>query len=59
MIPDSIIKIGRGAFWGCRFPENLKSNIISMFGEEVFSPYDLLASLKEEERKMKGKTTAE
>ena len=30
-----------------------------MFGEEVFSPYDLLASLKEEERKMKGKTTAE
>lgn len=59
VIPDSIIKIGRGAFWGCRFPENLKSSIISMFGEEVFSPYDLLASLKEEERKMKGKTTAE
>ena len=36
VIPDSVTNIGNGAFHGCSLPYNLKQELISRFGEEIF-----------------------
>ena len=36
IIPDSVTSIGNGAFHGCSLPYNLKQELISRFGEEIF-----------------------
>ena len=36
VIPDSVTSIGDWAFEGCNFPNNLKQELISCFGEEIF-----------------------
>ena len=36
VIPDSVTSIGDWAFEGCNFPNNLKQELISRFGEEIF-----------------------
>ena len=35
--PFSVTSIGRGAFCGCSFPDNLKQELISRFGDKIFS----------------------
>ena len=37
VIPFSVTSIGRGAFCGCSFPDNLKQELISRFGDKIFS----------------------
>lgn len=36
VIPDSVTSIGIGAFLGCNFPNDLKQELISRFGEKIF-----------------------
>ena len=36
VIPDSVTSIGHHAFWDCNFPDNLKQELISRFGEKIF-----------------------
>ena len=36
VISDSVTNIGNGAFHGCSLPYNLKQELISRFGEEIF-----------------------
>ena len=36
VIPDSVNNIRRGAFYKCNLPYNLKQNLISRFGNELF-----------------------
>ena len=36
VIPDSVTSIGEGAFRDCNFPDNLKQELISRFGDKIF-----------------------
>ena len=36
VIPDSVTSIGHHVFWDCNFPDNLKQELISRFGEKIF-----------------------
>ena len=36
VIPDSVTSIGHHAFWDCNFPNDLKQELISRFGEKIF-----------------------
>ena len=36
VIPDSVTSIGDGAFKDCNFPDNLKHELISRFGDKIF-----------------------
>ena len=36
VIPDSVTSIGNEAFRGCNLPDNLKQELISRFGENIF-----------------------
>ena len=36
VIPSSVTCIGDGAFYGCNFPDNLKQELISRFGDSIF-----------------------
>ena len=36
VIPSSVTSIGKGAFYNCKFPDNLKQELISRFGDKVF-----------------------
>ena len=36
VIPDSVTSIGNEAFRGCNFPNDLKQELISRFGEKIF-----------------------
>ena len=35
VIPDSVTSIGHHVFWDCNFPDNLKQELISRFGEKI------------------------
>ena len=37
IIPSSVTSIGHSAFYGCNFPDNLKQELISRFGDKIFS----------------------
>ena len=37
VIPSSVTSIGKGAFYNCKFPDNLKQELISRFGDKIFS----------------------
>ena len=37
VIPSSVTSIGDGAFYYCSFPNNLKKELISRFGDKIFS----------------------
>ena len=37
VIPSSVTSIGDGAFYYCSFPNNLKKELISRFGDQIFS----------------------
>ena len=37
VIPSSVTSIGDSAFIGCKFPDNLKQELISRFGDKIFS----------------------
>ena len=37
VIPPSVTSIGKGAFCFCNFPDNLKQELISRFGDKIFS----------------------
>ena len=37
VIPSSVTCIGKGAFYKCKFPDNLKLELISRFGDKIFS----------------------
>ena len=37
VIPSSVTSIGKGAFCFCNFPDNLKQELISRFGDKIFS----------------------
>ena len=39
VIPSSVTSIGRGAFRNCNFPNDLKQELISRFGDDIFSLY--------------------
>ena len=40
IIPDSVTSIGKGAFsYNCKFPDNLKQELISRFGYKIFSSW--------------------
>ena len=36
VVPDSVASIGNKAFRGCNLPDNLKQELISRFGENIF-----------------------
>ncbi|MBN2941270.1 MAG: leucine-rich repeat protein, partial [Streptococcus sp.] len=36
VIPSSVTSIGKGAFYNCKFPDNLKQELISRFGDKIF-----------------------
>ena len=36
VIPSSVTSIGDRAFYNCRFPDNLKQELISLFGDKIF-----------------------
>ena len=36
VIPDGVTSIGDGAFKDCNFPDNLKHELISRFGDKIF-----------------------
>ena len=36
-IPSSVTSIGDSAFYNCKFPDNLKQELISRFGDKIFS----------------------
>ena len=36
VIPDSVTSIGNEAFRGCNFPNDIKQELISRFGEKIF-----------------------
>ena len=36
VIPSSVTSIGDSAFYNCKFPDNLKQELISRFGDKVF-----------------------
>ena len=36
VIPSSVTSIGDGAFYGCNFPDNLKQELITRFGNKIF-----------------------
>ena len=36
VIPNSVTYLGNGAFYDCNFPNNLKQELISRFGDEIF-----------------------
>ena len=43
VIPSSVTSIGDSAFYKCKFPDNLKQELISRFGDELFNdPFALL-----------------
>ena len=43
VIPSSVASIGDSAFYKCKFPDNLKQELISRFGDELFNdPFALL-----------------
>ena len=37
VIPSSVTSIGDWAFYDCKFPDNLKQELISRFGDKIFS----------------------
>ena len=37
VIPSSVTSIGNSAFYKCKFPDNLKQELISRFGDKIFS----------------------
>ena len=37
VIPSSVTSIGERAFYKCKFPDNLKQELISRFGDKIFS----------------------
>ena len=37
VIPSSVTSIGDCAFYNCKFPDNLEQELISRFGDEIFS----------------------
>jgi serine/threonine protein kinase len=37
VIPSSVTSIGDGAFYDCKIPDNLKQELISRFGDKIFS----------------------
>ena len=37
VIPSSVTSIGDSAFYRCKFPDNLKQELISRFGDQIFS----------------------
>lgn len=39
VIPDGVTSIGDGAFKDCNFPDNLKHELISRFGDKIFRKY--------------------
>ena len=41
VIPSSVTSIGKGAFSNCKFPDNLKQELISRFGDKIFSLWSI------------------
>ena len=39
VIPSSVTSIGDSAFYKCKFPDNLKQELISRFGDKIFSSW--------------------
>ena len=39
VIPSSVTSIGDRAFYKCKFPDNLKQELISRFGDKIFSSW--------------------
>ena len=40
VIPSSVTSIGKGAFpYNCKFPDNLRQELISRFGYKIFSSW--------------------
>ena len=39
VIPSSVTSIGDSAFYRCKFPDNLKQELISRFGDKIFSSW--------------------
>ena len=49
VIPSSVASIGDSAFYKCKFPDNLKQELISRFGDELFNDLFALLYLQFEE----------
>ena len=41
VIPSSVTSIGDSAFYNCKFPDNLKQELISRFGDKIFSLWSI------------------
>ena len=41
VIPSSVTSIGNSAFYNCSFPNNLKKELISRFGDKIFSLWSI------------------